>query len=443
LRTLLREHADVNAPQRDGATALHWAAHWDDLETARLLLAAGASADVADHYGVTPLGLACANGSTAMVDTLLKARANPNAVQASGETPLMIAARTGTLAVVQSLIAAGAAVNAKEPSQGQTALMWAVSQQHRDVVDALIARGADVRAASAGGFTPMLFAARRGDLDIARLLVAAGASANDSSSQGTALLVAVVRGHAPFVKYLLEHGADPNAAPAGVTPLHWAAGSWETTLFGASGIRENLPGEGYLGGLLGEMKVDVVEALLAHGANPNARLTRRPQRVGFSQNRLNIIGATPFLLAAAAGDTRVMRALVAHGADPLATTNGKTTPAIAAAGLGREIGETRVTEAASLDALKLALELGADINAVDNDGESAVHAAAYIGADSIIQFLAEHGAVLDRPNKKGWTPLRVAQGVYQGAIVPHPTTEALLRRLTGAAASGTTPAAAP
>jgi ankyrin repeat protein len=431
VRALVAQRADVNVPQPDGATALHWASHWDDVETAALLMSAGANVNAADDYGVTPLSLACTNGSAPMVEALLTAGANPNAAPASGATPLMTAARSGSLAVVTNLLVRGADVNARESSRAQTALMWAVSQQHPDVVKALIENGADVKAKSKGGFTPLLFAARNGNVEIGRLLLAAGASVEDASPEGSVLIIATMRGHAPFVKLALDNGGNPNVATAGFTALHWAAGSWETELFGVDGIKENLPGDGYLGGLLGDTKIDIVRMLLAHGADPNARLTRRPPRVGFGGSRMNIIGATPFVLAAAAGDATVMRMLADGGADPRATTNRKTTAAIASAGLGRETGETRVTEAASLEALKLALDLGNDVDAVDADGETIAHSAAYIGADSIIQFLAERGAPLTLVNKEGWTPLRIAQGVYLGAIVPHPTTEALLRRLTG------------
>ena len=415
---LLRENVDVNATLADGGTALHWAAHLDDDGIVRRLIAAGATVDAANEYGVTPLSLACANGSATLVELLLTAGADPNRTRPTGETPLMRAASTGSVAAVEALLKHGAEVNGTEPAYGQTPLMWAISTGHYPVAELLVESGADVGARSAGGFTPLLFAAREGDLDSARVLVNAGADVHDVMEDGTsALVVATVRGHAPLAVFLLEHGADPNAAEPGYTALHWVAGSWQTELSGPNGIATRRDAEWRaLRGVPGD-KIGLVETLLAHGADPNARLERTPPRAGYSQLRVEhsvhgvspFPGATPFLLAAMAGDVDVMRALVDGGADPGLAADDRTTPLMLAAGLGRYLAETLVTEARSLESVSLALEFGADVNAVNETGNTALHGAAWIKSDPLVRLLVDNGAALDPVNARGQTPLMVAE----------------------------------
>ena len=278
VRTLLAEGVDVNAPQSDGATALHWAAYRDDVDTAALLIEAGANVNTANELGATPLWLAADNGSPTMIERLLDAGANPNVALPEGETPVMTASRTGNADVVRLLLAHGAALNVSEHSRGQTALMWAVAQGHHAVVATLLEHGADVAARSKarprlmhadstnasqydqgvmwnrGGFTPLLFAARHGDIDSARLLLRAGAEVNDTAPTGaSALVVAAHSGHGAFAATLLDEGADPNAAGAGYTALHSAILRGDRTL---------------------------VEQLLNHGANPNARLEKGKSGLG-------------------------------------------------------------------------------------------------------------------------------------------------------------------
>ena len=280
VRALVEQGIDVSAPGGDGATALHWAAYADDVETADLLIRAGAGVDATNDLGVTPLWVACTNGSADMVARLLEAGANPNVAPATGGTPLMRAVRTGNADAVESLLTAGADVNASEGARGQNALMWAVTQHHPSVARMLIERGADLEARTSvsrqlvltccqenntdgngsiwieqGGFTPLLFAARLGDRDAAGLLLAAGAHVDVATPGGTtALVVAAHSGHGALAALLLENGADPNAAGAGYTALHAAV------------LRDD---------------PDLVEALLAYGANPNARLLRgTPARRG-------------------------------------------------------------------------------------------------------------------------------------------------------------------
>jgi ankyrin repeat protein len=425
---LLKQEVDVNVPGDDGSTPLAWAVHWDDLATVDSLLRAGADVNAANDLRVTPLSLACVNGSAPMVELLLKSGAAPNAVIGTGETPLMTAARTGNVEVVQALLAHGAEVDAKEPSHGQTALMWAVAEQHREVAQVLIEHGADVHAHSET-FTPLLFAAREGDLDTVRLLLAAGSNVNETASDGSSVLVvATVRDHAALAQFLLDQGADANAAGAGYTALHWAAGTWETALTGVFGF------ESWMSGLK-TGKPELVKALLAHGANPNARLTKNPPKFGDSQARgVSLIGATPFALAALAADAGMMRILAAGGADPLLRTNDNTTPLMLAAGLGRVRGESPVTESQALEAVKLSLELGNDVNAVNDAGSAALHGVAYLGWDAMVQYLVDSGERVNVKNKRGDTPVLLAEGKglrIQGDLHVYKSTSDLLIKLGG------------
>jgi ankyrin repeat protein len=449
VRSLLKAHADVNATQPDGATALHWAAHWDDLETAELLIRAGAKVSAVNDYGVTPLSVACTNANAAMVEKLLQAGANANAALPTGETALMTCARTGNAEAVKSLLVHGAGVNAQQSENAQTALMWAVAQKHSDAARALIERGANIHARSKGGFTPLLFAARVGDVDSTRVLLAAGADVNEAvpvqasprasraaapggpdsaetpksspenpasrsvaSPPSTAepqpgsmnpLLLASASGHEALSLFLLENGADPNASDgSGATALHYAVLKGMAHLNGIAAAN-------YQSYLFRPSMVELVQALLAHRANPNARLVKGPPVGGFGGR--SVIGATPFLLAAAAGDANVMRLLAAGGADPLLGTKGNLTPLMVAAGVGRAQDFTEEEKSNALEAVKVAVELGGDVNAASEDGLAALHGASVNGADAILQFLADNGARLDVKDKYQQTPLTIASGI--------------------------------
>ncbi len=390
---LLKDHVDVNATQEDGTTALSWAAYGDDLEMVELLIRAGADVNAANDYGVTALSLACTNRNAAMIEKLLQAGADPNASLRTGGTPLMTCARTGTVDGVKSLLSFGADVNAKETQRGQTTLMMAAAGKQPKVALVLIESGAEIHARSKGGFTALQFASQQGDVDSARMLLSVGANVNEATPDGMSpLLVASASGHEALSILLLEEGADPNAANRdGITALHYALLKGLST---ASGVRFD-PAVAHW---FRPNMLELVEALLAHGANPNARIAGKPA------------GATPFLLAAVTYDVSAMRALSAGGADPLLASKTNATPLMMAAGLGRREDRTEEEEEKrSLEAVKLAVELGADVNATDEIGQTALHAAAYTGSDAIIQFLADHGANVNVQDKYGQTPLSIAE----------------------------------
>ena len=443
IRTLVEQRKDVNATDTDGSTALHWASHWDDLETAQLLVRAGANVKAATRYGVTPLSLACTNGSAAMIELLIKAGADPNTALPEGETALMTAAKTGRLEAVKALLAHDASVNKVESWRGQTALMWAAAEGHANVAEALIERGADIKARSAAGFTPLLFAVREGHMAVVRALLKAGADVNDSfqavtkRTQGapatgtSALVLAVANAHYELASMLLDAGADPNASAQGWTALH------TITWIRRPGAGSNDPapvGSGSMDGL------ELVRRLVNRGANPNARMTKR---VGVGLTSLNTTGATPFLLAARTGDFELMRVLAALGADPLLPNADNTTPLMVAAGVGtRSPGEDAGEEREVLEAVKVAHQLGGDLNAVDNNGDTAMHGAAYKWLPSVAQYLADQGAKIEVWNRKnktnGWTPLRIAEGVHRGMNLRRsPETAAVLRTVMAAAGVST------
>jgi uncharacterized protein len=418
LRELLQKKTDVNAVDADGSTALHWASYRDDVESADLLIRAGAKVNIANDLGVTPLWPASQNGSAGMVWVLLAAGANPNAALLSGETPLMVAARSGYAAVVSQLIVKGASLDARG-ARGQTALMWAVAQKHPDVVKVLLEHHADFRLRSDvwtevmaipphgylpynkaiphGGDTALMFAARVGDLDSAKLLVAAGADVNDADAWGvSATTLAAHSGFRPLVEFLLEKGADPNRAPNGFTALHEAV-----------------------------MRRDeaMVAALLDHGADANAALkTWTPTRRSSEDFHFeaSLVGATPFWLAARLEEPKVMRMLVDHGADPLFVLHSKwiasqgtgqqertqtATALLAATGVlgdqgNRDSGGVSAwvplppaqREALTLETVKLAIDLGVDMNATSEDGRTALDGAKNLKYASVVDFLVSKGA---------------------------------------------------
>jgi ankyrin repeat protein len=447
VRALIERRVDVNGAQIDGMTALHWAAYLDDIETAKLLVDAKAEVNAANRYGVTPLSVACTNGNGAMVDLLLDAGADPNATLRGHETALMTAARTGTLGPVQALLSRGADVHSKD-RRGQTALMWAAAEGHAEVAAALLQAGADFRTPLPSGFTPLFFAVREGRTDVVRVLLKAGADVNEamrpreSSARApgrgtTPLILAVENGHFALAAALLQAGADPNDQRSGFTVLHTL--TW---------VRKPNRGDGEDGdpapiGSGDLSSLQFVETLVEHGADVNARLERGVSGRGV----LSRVGATPFLLASMTADVPLMRTLVQHGADPRLPNAEHCTPLMAAAGVGALApGEEAGTEPEALEAVALALELGGDVNAVDDNGETAMHGAAYKNLPGVVQLLAEEGArieVWNRKNQYGWTPLSIAEGHRPGNFKPSPETLAALHRVMLAAGLSPPPTAAP
>jgi ankyrin repeat protein len=443
VRSLISEKADVNVAQVDGSTALHWAVYNDDVQTVQALIVAGGSVTAANRYGVTPLSLACVNGNGAIVELLLKAGADPNLVLPGGETALMTCARTGSVEAVKALLARGAAVDAKESERGQTALMWAAAEGNAEVVEVLLGAGADFHYRLGSGLTAFLFAVREGRADVVRVLLKAGANVNETIEavagverrsiagrpvprEGTsALHLAVGNAHFDLAALLLEAGADPNAMGPGYAPLHMISNVRKP------GGGDNNPaprGSGHITSL------EMVRKLAKHGADLNARMTRR---FNFGMTSLNTNGATPFLLAARTGDSELMRLLASLGADPLIPTVDGATPLIVAAGLGtRSPGEDAGSESEVVEAVQTALELGNDINAVDKNGETAMHGAAYKNLPAVVELLTAKGAnpdVWNRPNKQGWTPLTIAEGHRFGNFKPSAVTIAAFHKVMKAA----------
>jgi len=429
VRQLLAAKAGVNAPQPDGATALHWAAFRDDLPLTTLLLGAGADPNARNDYGVTPLSLAASQASTGLVDALLAAGADASLALPSGETPLMTAAHAGKAGAIQSLLRNKAAVDTRERAKGQTALMWSVAAGHIDASRALLDGGADINAASASGFTPIMFAARTGSTTLSELLLARGARINDAAADGTtALHVAVVRGRVDLAIFLLDKGANPNADGNGYTPLHWASGRFE----GQMTFDYSTKDEGEWAALVGvppARRLELVQALLARKANPNARLTKNPPRFGTNLWMKKLVGATPLVLAAQAADVAVMKTLLAAGADPKINTEEQANALMFAAGFGRVPGESRVTEDAALEAVEACRQLGMDIRQAEAGGDTALHAIAFYGWVRVGQWLLDHGADINARNKKGETALRVSQGtVVANMLHTEPKVEEMLKR---------------
>ena len=407
----------VNTTSPDGATALHWAAHWGATDLAERLLSAGALVDASNELGITPISIACRNGSEAMVDLLLKAKADAKGSEPSGETVLMSCARTGSLGAVEQLLAAGAEPNSAEVDSGQTALMWATAGGHWEIVDLLIGAGADVNASSSGKFTPLMFAARTGDLKSAELLLDAGAEVNVATEDGLSpLLIAsasldAITGsdyrlvieesqHESLGALLLDRGADVTQSDQyGMTALHYA-------------VEMNKP--------------SLLKALLKRGADPNAQLTQGlPFRRGDYVGREAYDGASPFWLAARLGNVEMMRELLDAGADPELRQAWGVTPTMVAAGVtqtdSRIANEEKLIQALEL----LVLEIKTDIHSVDRSGQTAVHGAANVSGNEIIKFLVAEGADPEAVDSRGRTPHDVAMRTLR----PRPITAALLREL--------------
>jgi uncharacterized protein len=422
-RRLLEEKADVNAGQADGMTALHWAAHHDDIDIARVLLNAGAGTNAKNRYGITPLYSACLNGNSELVELLLEAGADANATFNEGETALMTASRTGKPAAVRALLAKGAKVNALGPRK-QTALMWASAEGHLEVVKLLIDAGAELRAKLDSGFTPMLFAVRDGRQEIVHAFLEAGIEVNEVAEPksgrlpkgATPLTLAIENGHFSLAASLLEKGADPNSTRTGFSPLHIL--SWVRKPNGGDGPDDLPPPDG-----TGTMNsLEMAKTLVKFGADVNAQL---------KTGKSHWTGATPFYLASWTADVPLMRTLVELGADPLIPAKDGSTPLMAATGIGRSMEDLSAgTEPEILAAAKYLLELGVDINAVSSTGETAMHGAAYKNLPTVVAFLDQQGAdvkIWHTRNRRGSTPYLIAAGYRPGNFKPSFETMAAIK----------------
>ena len=450
---------DINATQEDGTTALAWAVHWDHRETVERLLGAGADPDIGNDYGITPLFLAAKNRSISMVQILLEVEggADPNTTMWSGETLLMTAARSGFIEVVETLLEHGADVNAREPRRDQTALMWAIAFGHPNTARLLIEHGAEVNAKTKmldeeftpmvlegytvnvdvtprGGYTPITFAARNGDRTTAELLLERGADVNGVYNEhGPPLVIAAAAGYEDLALYLLEQGADPNLPDAnGMTALHYAVRDGLKPLHNIK--ITNKPVEHDRDSLLpGGNMYALAKALLARGANPNAEMKYPPPNLRVRPSRIprfHMGGATPLLLAAATQDLKSMEMLLKAGADPLKGTKvnqeilyqetqvhssenqmlANATPLMVALGMGRRNKQiySEAQQETAIAAATMLINRGADINEATASGWTPLHAAAFIGANTLVKFLVEKGARINMKNGCGQTPLSLA-----------------------------------
>jgi uncharacterized protein len=464
VKTLLAQKADVKAAEVDGTTALHWASEIGNAGIVDLLLAAGADAKASNRYSITPMALASEGGHAAVIERLIKAGTDVNATFGDGQTALMSAALNGNVDALRMLLKNGAQVNAVEKFRGQTALMWAAGEGNTDATALLVEFGADVKAKSKGGFTPILFSVLNDRIPAMRMLMEHGASLDDRAPDGsTALNMAIINAHLDMASALLDLGANPNVQDPNGTPLHslmWMrkpGASWEA----AGTASDPLP----VPRLFDKTSsIDLAKKLLSKGADVNARITwketlmtkslgttKNPPNVNLGRHHLSFVGSTPFYNAARNGDAPMMKLLVAAGADPKINTAVGVTPLMAAACLDYYEGEspgptTGVTEAERLEAVKLAIDLGIDINAHTNfgtypvvgspettimrypdniedllglgvgdprwDGMTAVHGSILCNQNSILEYLIAKGADLNARTDYGWTPLMITKGIF-------------------------------
>lgn len=537
VRTLVAQHADVNAPQGDGATALQWAVYRSDKEMVDLLLRAGANPKTPNRDGATPLWLAAINGNAGIITALLDAGADVNEKLPFGRSPLMAAARTGDVDAIKVLLDRGANVNARETLRGTTPLMWAADEGHAPAIQFLIAHGADIAAKSdpaergrgpalgksndprkavaaqgaalaagkpapglgafrndnsafgqlaqgqapgggrggpgrgagragaaanndaqgdngddaaaavgfsrrrqapkdGGALTPLVYAARANDLESVKVLLAAGADINQTTGYGwSPLLVATQNRYYKLGAFLLDHGANVNLPnKGGWTPLYLATDN------------RNIENGDYPVRKPDMDHLEYIKLLLDHGADVNARIKDSTEtRTVFTNQWLDENGATAFLRASQSGDIALMKLLLAHGADPKIDTVLHVTALQVAAGIGWVEGITyEWSPEATLQAVKMLLDLGLDPNAQADTGRTALHGAAHKGRTDVIQALYDHGAKLDTrdygntDNRGGklavhtWEAVDYADGLVRVGVqsaIPHPEAGLLLRKL--------------
>jgi ankyrin len=464
VKALLAKKVDVNAPGVDSSTALHVAVHEGHLDVANLLLNAGAKPDLPTRYKITPLSIAAENGDAAMIERLIKAGADPNGTSREGETVLMTAALNGKTDAMRMLLKNGAKVNVAEPFKGQTALMWAAGEGNAKAAELLVEFGSDVKSKSKAGYTALLLAVLNNQIDAAKVLLDHGANIEDKIADGTtALNMAVVNGYFDLAAVLVDKGANVNAPDPRGSTLHslvWIrkpGASWEAAAL--ADLPDPVPRP-----TSKVTALDLAEMLLKKGANPNAVVTfkempmtkalgatRNPPNINLGRHHLSFVGTTPFYNAARNGDAAFMRLLVKYGANPNLNTPLGVTPLMVAAGLDYYEGETPgpltgVSEVERLEAVKLCVELGADVHAKTHlgdypmigsaeftlltypenmddllnlgvgdprwDGMTALHGAVLSNQPSLVQYLIDKGADPEVKNRLGWTPMMITKGVF-------------------------------
>lgn len=444
VRTLLGSGADPNQRYSDGSTALIWAAHNDDLAIVAALLAAGANPLLVNEYGISAYSESAINGNAAILAVLIDAGVDVDALDRNGETALMAAARSGNQEAVRLLLAAGADPNARESWRGQTALMWAAAENHRDIVQLLLDAGAEINAVSRefdyrdlkvkpgsvamnfprGGFTALLFAAREGAYESAELLITSGADINLADPDSTSpLLMSIINFNYDIAMRLLDSGADANITDdRGRSPLYAAVDMrrLDTSNRPVPQLTDQHTPLDVIGRLL-EIPDLLVDAPLNHYLRPRAVLD--------GEDSVLSAGATPYMRAARSGDSEVMALLLAAGADPHQTLEDGSTSLMIAAGHGWRDGKSNNTLAATLEAVRISLEQGVDIQASNEDGLTALHSAANRGADEAIRLLVDSGADLHALDASGNTPLDTAKSVG-GKLTPLYSTVTLLEELS-------------
>jgi ankyrin repeat protein len=429
VRSLLKQHVDVNAAEADGTTALHWAAQSGNREAVEALVRAKAVVNARNRYGMAPIWVAATNGYSDIVGSLLRAGADPRTSRSdSGETVLMAAAMAGSVPSLEQLLAYGANPNAVDSVRRQTALMWAAAERHASAVRTLVKAGARLDARSAAGLTPLMFAIRSGDIDTTATLLDLGADMTATSPDGTTSLgLAIINAHWQLAVTLLDRGADPNGLDQRGRPLHMLAFMRRAENRSLTAWLPRRPS-----GTLDT--IDLAKALLAHGAKINDRieykdLTYVPSHMAlFYLPGKTYVGATALLLAAMNCDVPFVKFLLANGADPTIATVQKLTPLLAAAGVGYTIGEDPGTPDEALETVKLFAALGADLNASTDygppstmryggagwDGAGALHGAVLRGGADLVKWLIAHDVQLDRKTTRGETPLDLARGTTLG-----------------------------